>query len=157
MKTPSAKAFTLVELLVVIFVVAVLVALLLPALSHAGSGRGIRCINNQHLIALNLVIWSSDHANKFPWQVAATNGGALEAAIRGYAAPNFQCLSNHTPDIYVCNSDTNRVAAKNFAQLRNLNISYFISIDPSTKTADSILTGDRNLANDGNTRNSSNE
>ena len=153
MKTPSAKAFTLVELLAVIFVVVFLAVLLLPSLAHRGPATGIVCINNQHQIATGLFVWSLDHANKFPWQVASTNGGALEAAIRGYAAPNFQCLSNYTSGatmIYICRADTNRVAAKNIAQLRNLNISYFISFDSGTEASASILTGDRNLAHDGN-------
>ena len=152
MKTPSSKAFTLVEMLFVILIVAGLAVILLPALmSHRGPARPIRCWSNQHKIAIALVVWSSDHANKFPWQVAATNGGALEAATRGYAAPNFRCLSNYVHDtkICICPGDTNRVAAANFAHLYNLNISYFISLDSSTNPSASILTGDRNLADDG--------
>jgi prepilin-type N-terminal cleavage/methylation domain-containing protein len=50
------RAFTLVELLVVITVIAVLVALLLPAVQMAReSGRRTTCLNNQRNIALAMV------------------------------------------------------------------------------------------------------
>jgi prepilin-type N-terminal cleavage/methylation domain-containing protein len=50
------RGFTLVELLVVITVIAVLVALLLPAVQMAReSGRKTTCLNNQRNIALAMV------------------------------------------------------------------------------------------------------
>jgi prepilin-type N-terminal cleavage/methylation domain-containing protein len=155
MKMPSnkakVKAFTLIELLVVIFILAVLAALLLPALAdrnHKG-GSIARCMINQKQIAIGLIMWKSDNGDQFPWKVAITNGGALEAASRGYAAPSFQCLSNYfrMTSIFTCPTDTNRIPAANFAQFRNLNVSYFVSFDAGTNAANNILTGDRNLAN----------
>ena len=85
----------------------------------------------------------------------ATNGGAMEAATRGYAAPNFQCLSNYMrfTDIFICPTDTERVRATNFSEFRNQNTSYFVAVDAGTNASNSILTGDRNLADGGKTLN----
>jgi len=154
MKPLSAKAktkgLTLIELLVVVAVIVVLAALLLPALADRG-GRPVTvfCISNQKQIAIGFAMWKEDHNGQFPWQVAATNGGTLEAATRDYAAPNFQCLSDfiRTPNVFICRTDTNRIQATNFTQFRNQNVSYLASLDAGSNAANSILTGDRNLAN----------
>jgi hypothetical protein len=153
MKTPSAKAkfeaFTLVELLAVIFILALLAALLLPALADRNHKHSPTawCMSNQKQIAIGFIMRKSDNGERFPWKVSTTNGGTFEAAARGYAAPSFQCLSNYIPmtSVFVCPTDTSRIQATNFAQFRNPNVSYFFSLDSGTNAANSILTGDRHL------------
>ena len=60
------QAFTLIELLVVISIIALLIALLLPALSRAKEAtRRISCANNLAQAHIAQVGWASDHDGRF--------------------------------------------------------------------------------------------
>jgi len=60
-------AFTLIELLVVIAIIAVLAAILLPALAAAKErSRRAFCMNNVHQIEIATVAYASDFGNKLP-------------------------------------------------------------------------------------------
>jgi prepilin-type N-terminal cleavage/methylation domain-containing protein len=61
------KAFTLVELLVVISIIAVLLAVLMPALNKArDSGRIVMCKSNMHQYSLGLAMYLNENNNNFP-------------------------------------------------------------------------------------------
>ena len=70
MKAPPAphrRAFTLVELLVVISIVALLISLLLPAMSRARAAAQVAlCASQERQFALAMVAWANDNDGNLP-------------------------------------------------------------------------------------------
>jgi prepilin-type N-terminal cleavage/methylation domain-containing protein/prepilin-type processing-associated H-X9-DG protein len=59
--------FTLIELLVVIAIIAILAALLLPALSRARvRAQGVTCMNNAKQLALAVLMYADEYTEYFP-------------------------------------------------------------------------------------------
>ncbi len=144
-----SRAFTFAGLLIIIAVLAILAAMLLPALAKAKArAQRIRCMNNLKQCGLAFLIWSGDHEDHFPMAVATNKHGTQEWVDGGNAFRHFQALSNelNTPRVLVCPSDT-RPPAANFIRLQNQNLSYFVGLDASEKEPAGMLSGDRNITN----------
>ena len=108
-----ARAFTLLELLCVVGIIAILAAILLPALSQGGArAKRIQCVNNLRQIGLAFHTFAHEHNGQFPMAVPASAGGSLEFIQNGYkingefyfAFRHFQVLASDlvTPKVVVC-------------------------------------------------------
>ena len=89
MKPPEERvrestAFTLVELLVVVSIIALLMAILLPALTKARAvAQSVRCATQLHGIMQGFHIYATEHHNLLPHQYVLLSGGAAKTDWSG--------------------------------------------------------------------------
>lgn len=143
-------AFTLIEMLVVVFIIVILVGLLLPVLHKAKTrSKSVSCLNNLKQISFALNTWSYDHQDQYPWRVATNSGGAKGVAT---AWKQYITLSNYlsSPTLLHCPADEQRETAIDFSAdptglqtLTNLAVTYFLGVEANHKTPEIILAGDR--------------
>jgi len=144
----SCRALTLVELMVTIAVLAVMVELLLTALSASHGRQSINCVNNLKQVDLSYRLWAGDNNDKFPMEVSVTNGGTMELVGGTDVWKTFQVMSNEliTPQTLICPQDAEHGNyATNFGNDLKGKISYFVGLDSTTNSSSTFLSGDDNF------------
>lgn len=147
--------FSLLELLVAIAIIAILVAMLLPAVARASSkARQIKCLSGLRQTGVALQSFAQDHGDKYPMQVPIAQGGSLGgnrellpgSDILSFSARHYQALAKDlvAPSLAVCPADQ-RFAAKSFASMTRSNISYWFNPRAQPGSAVMFLAGDWNI------------
>jgi prepilin-type N-terminal cleavage/methylation domain-containing protein/prepilin-type processing-associated H-X9-DG protein len=173
-------AFTLIELIVVVAIVAMLAASLLPALAGTKSrGQHLACTNNLKKVGLAFRTWSLNHNGNMPMAVSWAQGGdSNDVGFRVVASTQktsatsgsrgvsmmFLSMSNElsTPKNLYCPAESEssyRQPATTFSGVggpgkvtytNDLNVSYFIGVDAQETYPRMLLSGDHNLGGNAN-------
>jgi type II secretory pathway pseudopilin PulG len=146
----AVSAFTLIELLVIVSALALIAALLIPGLVRARRQAPAKnCSNNLKRVGLAFRTWSVDSSDDNPMHLPTKYGGTKELIATGQVFVHFRVMSNElsTPKVLVCPQDKAKTAATNFASgFSDTNVSYFVGTDAKETDPQMFLSGDRNLA-----------
>jgi prepilin-type N-terminal cleavage/methylation domain-containing protein len=141
------KAFTLIELLVVIAIIAILAAMLLPALAKSKlKAQGIQCMSNHRQLTLAWRMYAEDSRDRL---VLASHSGTASDPLNQYAwtwtemdfsanPKNWDITAditqrplwpyNKSPGIYKCPADRSYVMVNGVAKprVRTMSMNFFL-------------------------------
>jgi prepilin-type N-terminal cleavage/methylation domain-containing protein/prepilin-type processing-associated H-X9-DG protein len=142
------RAFTLIELLVVIAIIAILAAMLMPALSRAKTkAQQTACLNNLRQLQTGWMIYVDDHENTMPLNdnritsyssnASSTNawvsGDATYSADLSYIRQGTIYSYVGNPGVYHCPTDYSLINNSNVLRARSYSLDFFLngSLDPA--------------------------
>ena len=138
---PVVRAFTLIELLVVIAIIAILAAMLLPALSKAkAKAQQTHCLSNKHQITVACSMYNND------WEdflvpnapVSASSGGTFVGWCPGTEnwgtspwninvdAYKTNCLGPYAGNVMVYKCPSDVILSDNGARIRSISMNPFM-------------------------------
>jgi prepilin-type processing-associated H-X9-DG protein len=117
-------------------------------------------MNNLKQVGLSFRTWALDNSDKYPMQVAVTNGGTMELVSSGLVFPHFLVMSNElsTPKILICPEGPRgwSNSASTFSGVRppdpfnvpftnDNQVSYFVGVDADPSQPSMVLVGDEDI------------
>jgi prepilin-type N-terminal cleavage/methylation domain-containing protein/prepilin-type processing-associated H-X9-DG protein len=141
-KAQKRVGFTLIELLVVIAIIAILAAMLLPALSRARlKAQGIQCLNNHKQLLLAWTMYCSDFNDRLPFVKHGPSAWLVDTfmELNNPAADNWDVekfiktsllypYSGKSPGIFKCPADKTTVTVRGVAypRIRSMSMSCWV-------------------------------
>jgi len=138
----TRTAFTLVEVLVVIAIIAMLAALLLPALSKAKTkAQGIQCLSNNRQLTLAWIMYAQEYSDNLVWNALSPTDSGWVRGWLDYNGANtdntntlyltdpqyakLAPLSARTAGIYKCPADQSivRIGGRTYPRVRSISLS----------------------------------
>ena len=165
------RAFTLIELFVLIAIIAILPGMLLAALAPVKQkAQRVACMNNMKQIGVAYRIWANAHGDAYPAQepeaLGGWNGNATNSDASRFMFVNYSLMANElgqSAKIVVCPSDDRQPNTNFFwpegtafpdsgiatnpayGTFNNTNVSYWVGVGANHTYPQSLLGGDRNM------------
>ena len=148
----SPAGFTLIELLVVIAIIAILAAMLLPALARSKQqAQGVQCMSNTKELLLAWTLYSGDFREILPFNVPAStgnSGGWVNGIMSwGNSSDNTNTALmmsgqiggySRSPGIYHCPADTSVAAGQTMNRVRSVSMNFAVGDNSPTGSHDEI-------------------